>query len=99
MKHSAGPDPFSRCYRSPGLPAILREPRPERPPVMRAAIYCRVSSDAQTVDNQLLELRSYVAARQWTLVGEHCDQGESGSKDRRPALDKLMAEAPAGAWT
>ena len=37
---------------------------------MRAAIYCRVSSDAQTVDNQLLELQTYVAARQWTLVGE-----------------------------
>ena len=47
--------------RSPGLPKILREPRPWRPPVMRAAIYCRVSSDAQTVDNQLLELRTYAA--------------------------------------
>jgi DNA invertase Pin-like site-specific DNA recombinase len=37
---------------------------------MRAAIYCRVSSDVQTVDNQLLELRTYVTSRQWTLAGE-----------------------------
>ena len=63
---------------------------------MRAAIYCRVSSDTQTVDNQLLELRSYVATRQWTLAGEFRDEGVSGSKDRRPALDTLMADARRG---
>jgi len=63
---------------------------------MRAAIYCRVSSDAQTVDNQLLELRSYVAGRQWTVAGEFCDRAVSGSKDRRPALDRLMAQARRG---
>jgi DNA invertase Pin-like site-specific DNA recombinase len=63
---------------------------------MRAAIYCRVSSDAQTVDNQLLDLRTYIAARQWTLTGEFRDEGVSGSKDRRPALDKLMTEARRG---
>lgn len=63
---------------------------------MRAAIYCRVSSDAQTVDNQLLELRTYVATRQWTVAQEFNDEGVSGSKDRRPALDRLMAEARCG---
>src|SRR5262249_8052167 len=65
-------------------------------PTMRAAIYCRVSSDVQTVDNQLLELQAYVATRQWTLSGEFRDEGVSGSKDRRPALDRLMAEARRG---
>jgi DNA invertase Pin-like site-specific DNA recombinase len=63
---------------------------------MRAAIYCRVSSDAQTVDNQLLELHTYVTTRQWTLTGEFRDEGVSGSKDRRPALDRLMADARRG---
>lgn len=63
---------------------------------MRAAIYCRVSSDAQTVENQLQELQAYVAARQWTLAGEYRDEGVSGSKDRRPALDDLMSEARRG---
>jgi len=63
---------------------------------MRAAIYCRVSSHAQTVDNQLLELRAYVASRQWTVAGEFCDEAVSGSKDRRPALDRLMVDARRG---
>ena len=63
---------------------------------MRAAIYCRVSSDAQTVDNQLHELRAYIATRQWTLVGEHRDDGISGIKDRRPGLDRLIADARRG---
>ena len=45
---------------------------------MRAALYCRVSSDAQTVDNQLLELQTYVTARQWTLTGEFRDEGVCG---------------------
>jgi DNA invertase Pin-like site-specific DNA recombinase len=63
---------------------------------MRAAIYCRVSSDAQTVDNQLLELQTYIATRHWTLAGEFRDEGVSGSKDRRPSLDRLMAEARRG---
>ena len=63
---------------------------------MRAAIYCRVSTTDQHVDNQLHELRTYIAARQWTLAGEFRDEGVSGSKDRRPALDSLMAEARRG---
>jgi len=63
---------------------------------MRAAIYCRVSSDSQTVDNQLLELRTYAAGRQWTVAGEFCDEAISGSKDRRPALDKVMLDARRG---
>jgi DNA invertase Pin-like site-specific DNA recombinase len=63
---------------------------------MRTAIYCRVSGDGQTVDNQLLELRTYVTARHWNVTGEFLDQGISGSKDRRPALDRLMAEARRG---
>jgi len=41
---------------------------------MRAAIYARVSTSDQTVDNQLLELRRYAEARQWTVV-EYCDSG------------------------
>lgn len=63
---------------------------------MRAAIYCRVSSETQTVDNQLPELRTYLTTRQWTLVGEFCDEAVCGATDRRPALDQLMAEARRG---
>jgi len=59
---------------------------------MRAAIYARVSTSDQTVDSQLLELRRYAEARQWTVV-EYCDAGVSGAKDRRPELDRLLADA------
>ena len=58
----------------------------------RAAIYARVSTTDQTCDNQLLELHRYIAARGWTGV-DYMDRGISGAKDRRPALDTLLADA------
>src|SRR5262249_45725974 len=42
---------------------------------------------------QLTALREYVIRRGWMTVAEYVDQGVSGSKDRRPALDRLMADA------
>jgi len=60
---------------------------------MRAAIYARVSTTAgQTCENQLLELRRYVEVRGWTPK-EYVDEGVSGAKDRRPALDRLVLDA------
>lgn len=59
---------------------------------MRAAIYARVSTLDQEPENQLAELRRYVAARGWASV-EHVDRGVSGAKDRRPALDAMLADA------
>lgn len=60
---------------------------------MRAAIYARVSTADQTCENQLLELRRYCEARGWTAVREFVDQGVSGAKERRPALDDLVKDA------
>src|SRR5260221_491157 len=59
---------------------------------MKAAIYARVSTLDQEPENQLAELRRYVEARGWTAV-EYVDRGVSGAKDRRPALDQLLADA------
>jgi DNA invertase Pin-like site-specific DNA recombinase len=59
---------------------------------VRVALYARVSTDDQTAENQLLELRRYVEARDWTAV-EYVDQGVSGAKEHRPALDQLMKDA------
>lgn len=59
---------------------------------MKAAIYARVSTVDQEPENQLQELRRYVQARDWTAV-EYVDRGVSGAKDRRPALDQLLADA------
>jgi DNA invertase Pin-like site-specific DNA recombinase len=58
---------------------------------MNVAIYARVSTHEQTAENQLLELRRYVDARGWTAV-EYVDEGVSGAKDRRPALDQLVSD-------
>ena len=59
---------------------------------MKAAIYARVSTVDQEPENQLQELRRYVRARAWTAA-EYVDRGVSGAKDRRPALDRLLADA------
>ena len=61
----------------------------------RIAIYARVSTDKQTVDNQLIELRSLCDRHGYIIVQEYTDSGISGAKSRndRPALDALMKDA------
>jgi DNA invertase Pin-like site-specific DNA recombinase len=59
---------------------------------MRAAIYARVSTVEQEPENQLQELRRYCELRGWSAQ-EYVDRGVSGAKDRRPALDQLVADA------
>jgi DNA invertase Pin-like site-specific DNA recombinase len=61
----------------------------------RIAIYARVSTDKQTVDNQLIELRSLCERLGYTIVQEYTDNGISGAKSRndRPALDALLKAA------
>jgi DNA invertase Pin-like site-specific DNA recombinase len=64
---------------------------------MKAAIYARVSTrdKGQDLNTQLLPLREYAQRRGFQVVQEYTDHGVSGSKDRRPALDKLMKSAQA----
>jgi DNA invertase Pin-like site-specific DNA recombinase len=62
----------------------------------RCALYARVSTSEQNAGMQLDELREWAARRDWTIVAEHVDEGVSGSKDRRPELDKLMAHVRRG---
>lgn len=63
----------------------------------RVACYSRVSvsGGTQTCDNQLRDLRDYCRARGWDQVTEYVDEGISGTKERRPALDRLMVEVKA----
>jgi DNA invertase Pin-like site-specific DNA recombinase len=56
----------------------------------RVAIYCRVSTDEQSADAQLRDLREYVANRRWHGVKEFVDIGISGSKDSRPRFNELF---------
>jgi len=61
---------------------------------MKAAIYARVSTldKGQDTEVQLRDLRSYAQARGWIVAGEYVDKGQSGAKDRRPELDRLMTD-------
>jgi DNA invertase Pin-like site-specific DNA recombinase len=61
----------------------------------RAAIYVRVSTDKQTVENQLGELRQIAERRGWETVEEYHDAGISGAKGRkdRPGLDRMLKDA------
>ena len=58
---------------------------------MKAALYVRVSTLDQNTENQAIELRRYIESRGWTAV-EYRDHGVSGAKERRPALDQLVAD-------
>jgi DNA invertase Pin-like site-specific DNA recombinase len=61
----------------------------------RAAIYIRVSTDGQTVDNQRLELEQAAKRAGWEIVGVYDDNGVSGAKSReeREAFDRLCKDA------
>lgn len=62
---------------------------------MRVAIYARVSTanNGQDPTMQTRELREYAERRGWTVSGEYVDIGISGTKEKRPELDRLMTDA------
>ena len=60
---------------------------------MRIGIYARVSTKDQSCELQVRDLRAYCAARGFDLVREYVDVGQSGAKDSRPELNKLMDDA------
>jgi DNA invertase Pin-like site-specific DNA recombinase len=63
--------------------------------VVRTAIYARVSTanNGQDPAMQTRELHEYCLRRGWKSAGEYVDEGISGTKDNRPELNKLMADA------
>jgi DNA invertase Pin-like site-specific DNA recombinase len=48
---------------------------------------------------QLRDLRQLSKGRGFRVVAEYCDEGVSGAKDRRPALDRMRADARAGKFS
>ena len=65
----------------------------------KAAIYARVSTPDQHLENQILDLRKLAAQRGFEVVREYCDKGISGSKARRPGLDAMMADGRRGSYS
>lgn len=62
---------------------------------MRVALYARVSTKqhGQNPETQLQPLRQFAAQRDYEIVDEYIDLGWSGGKERRPQLDRMMADA------
>jgi DNA invertase Pin-like site-specific DNA recombinase len=60
-----------------------------------AALYVRVSTDHQSVENQVRELRQVAERRGWIVVETYRDAGVSGAKgrDKRPGLDAILKDA------
>jgi site-specific DNA recombinase len=71
--------------------------------MMKAAIYARVSTGRQerdqTIDSQLAALRQWVKQHGHELQPQHVfvDEGCSGARLDRPALDRLRDEIREGA--
>lgn len=59
----------------------------------KCAIYARVSTPEQRIDNQLYDLRTFAEQRGFEVVSEYTDVGVSGSKARRPGLDAMLRDA------
>jgi DNA invertase Pin-like site-specific DNA recombinase len=59
----------------------------------RVAAYCRVSTEMQTggMESQIRVLKTYCEQNNITSVEFYTDEGISGTKSSRPALDRMMA--------
>ncbi len=62
---------------------------------MRCAIYTRVSTNNQTIENQVQVLRDVAKMKGYTIVKEFSDEGISGAKGRemRTGFDTLIKDA------
>ena len=68
------------------------------PKPKHAALYLRVSTDGQTVENQRIALEAVSEQRGWHVVEVYSDNGASGAKGRkqRPGLDAMLKDASRG---
>jgi DNA invertase Pin-like site-specific DNA recombinase len=66
----------------------------------KAVIYSRVSTNEQTVENQLKVLREVAEKRGLEVVREISDEGISGAKgrDERPGFDELIKGSVKNEW-
>lgn len=60
---------------------------------MKCAIYSRVSTVDQSVEMQLDELRTFCERRGFEIAQGYVDRGISGTKESRPALNRLLVDA------
>jgi len=88
------------CFRRNQTATVIHQSlrrftrKPQEAPVMKkCAIYARVSTPEQRIDNQLYDLRLFAEQRGFEVACEYTDVGVSGSKARRPGLDTMLKDA------
>jgi DNA invertase Pin-like site-specific DNA recombinase len=59
----------------------------------KAALYIRVATVDQHHETQLFDLRKFASQQGLQIVETYTDHGVSGTKARRPALDRMMEDA------
>ena len=66
----------------------------EKTKTTRVALYARVSTlnHGQDPEVQLRELREFCQRRGFTIANEFVDKGICGSREKRPAMDKLLSD-------
>lgn len=62
----------------------------------RAALYLRVSTLDQNPETQGHDLRQLAAQRGFDVIEEYVDRGFSGARVKRPALERMLADAARG---
>ena len=65
-------------------------------PTRTASLYLRVSTASQTCENQRRELEEYCRRQGWKIINTYEDNGVSGTKSSRPALNKMLQDAMDG---
>jgi DNA invertase Pin-like site-specific DNA recombinase len=78
-----------------GLQVVKKQD--SKTPKVVAAVYARVSTvnNGQDSSMQTRELAAYCERRGWAVFDTYVDNGVSGKRDSRPALNRLMEDAHA----
>src|SRR4051794_12556307 len=79
------------------MDTIAGQPNSKNRP-LRAARYIRVSRSDQCTSMQADETGDFITRRGWALHDTYLDHGVSGSRDRRPALDRLLGDGKRGRY-
>ena len=85
------------AYKTQTGTVIVRDKADEKPLTGRIALYARVSSLAQKEDleRQIQRLKDYASAKGYQ-VSKEVTEIASGLNDRRPKLEKLLADTSIG---
>ena len=59
----------------------------------KVCLYARVSTKEQDCERQLIELREVAENHDYEVIAEYVDEGISGAKKSRPALDQMLKDA------